>query len=38
MTPNPKKKKKRSLTHQCILADQSRLVTVLDGEGDAAGD
>ena len=35
MTPNPKKK---SQTHQCMQVDQSRLVTVLDGEDDAAGD
>ena len=26
----------RSKTHQCMQADQSRFVTVLDGEGDAA--
>ena len=35
MTPNPKKKKHRSKTHQCMQTDQSRLVTVLDGEGEA---
>ena len=37
MTPNPKKKNKhKSKTHQCMQTDQSRLVIVLDGEGDAA--
>ena len=38
MTPNPKIKikKHKSKTNQCMQADQSRLVTVFDGEGDVA--